>query len=87
MTTGGNIREARDTTLDDTSQGNANSSGKVTDQEVQIAKDLYKKSQGKDLETVIDERGETGETRTHVKGVLRPSSTVSHERRPRHQAT
>jgi hypothetical protein len=71
MTTGGTIKDPRDTTLDGTRKGSANSSGAVTDQEVQIAKDYYKKSTGQELADVIEKRGEDAGTKSHVKQILR----------------
>jgi hypothetical protein len=71
MTTGRTIKDPRDTSLDDVRQGSAKSSGAVTDQEVQLAKNYYKKQIGQELSDVIDKRGEDAGTKEHVKGVLR----------------
>lgn len=71
MTEGETITAPRDTSLDDVRKGSAFPAAKVTDQEVQLAKDFYKKGTGQDLVDVIDKRGADDGTKSHVKGVLK----------------
>lgn len=75
MTTGGTVSPKKggplDPTIDDVRQGSAPAVGKVTDQEVEMAKSYYERATGTKLADYLDEHGEIAAAKTHIKTTLR----------------